>query len=96
MVRVTARSDSMAALQAFCKLVGRSPGTSKLTKELALELSGCSHPVLVYQHIPGVSNTLADALSLRAPDAAKVPIMLEGVPRLHLGERGLSWWLLGE
>ena len=77
-------------MYAFVKLVAKSPLLNALTKELALELSEFAHPVLVYEHIPGVSNVIADALSRNT-----IPRALEGVIEVTPPVRDDTWWLLG-
>ena len=55
----------MTALTAVSKLKGSSPAVRALTREIALEFTeACFHPTEV-QHIPGVTNVLADVLSRR-------------------------------
>ena len=53
----------MTALTAVSKRKCFSPAVRTLTRELALEFTeACFHPTEV-QHIPGVTNVLADLLS---------------------------------
>ena len=87
-VRVAVKSDSLSALHAFVKLVAHAPLLNQLTKELALELAEFSHPLMTYEHIPGITNTLADALS-----RDRVPECLVGLPQLTPPPRDSSWWL---
>ena len=59
------QGDNMTALTAASKLKASSPAVRMLTREIALEFTeACFHPTEV-QHIPGVTNVLADLLSRR-------------------------------
>ena len=59
------KGDNMTALTAASKLKGSSPAVRTLTREIALEFTeACFYPTEV-QHIPGVTNVLADILSRR-------------------------------
>jgi hypothetical protein len=92
-VMVHVKSDSLSACQVMLKLVAKSPSMNQIACELALEFSESAHPPTIAEHVPGLSNTLADALSrLRAPSPAKVPTALANVARITVPPRSRKWW----
>ena len=93
-LQVSVRSDSLGALKAIAKRASGAPGLSLLLQELALDEAEFATTVANLTHIPGFSNTWADALSrLFAPEPAAVPSALTGVPRTPAPPRGARWYL---
>ena len=71
-----------------------SYGLNVVAREVALELADAAYRPLGAEHIPGVANTLADALS-RVSDPAKVwqlPAQLQGAVRALVPERPRAWY----
>ncbi len=92
-VLVHVKSDNISACRVLLKLVAHSPSMNQIARELALDFAECSHPPTIAEHVPGISNILADALSrLYAPEAAKVPTALVGIPRISVPPRPRQWW----
>jgi hypothetical protein len=80
---IALRSDSLATLGALGKMSSPAPGVNAVLREIALVEGSSGNGFAALAHIPGVTNTWADALSrLGAPDAKPVPPELEGIPRL--------------
>ncbi len=68
---------------------GSSYGLNVVASEVALELADAAYRPLVAEHVPGVANTLADALSC-VSDPAKIrqlPAQLQGGVRALVPER---------
>ena len=73
---------------------GSSCGLNIVAREVALELADAAYRPLVAEHIPGVANTLADALS-RVGDPAKtwqLPAQLRSAVRANVPQRPRSWY----
>ena len=90
------RSDSAVGLAAVCNLKTKSPQILAIVLEASLDLALGRYQVRAADHIPGVSNLEADALSrLTAPDAKAFPLSLVGVPRVSTDDFRLTkFWSL--
>eukprot|EP00435_Cladocopium_sp_Y103_P038136 s490_g10.t1 len=76
-VRLYVRSDSVSTLSLLTKLKVKASsfGLGVIARELALEFGTCSYRPRYLQHIPGLSNDWADALSrLSQPNATRKPL----------------------
>ena len=77
---VTVRSDSHGSLSAISRLASASPSLNLIVAEIALDVSALPDgiaPVDRLVHIPGISNTVADALSrVHAPERHRIPAVL--------------------
>ena len=64
-VRLYVKSDSVSTLSLLAKLKvkAKSHGLGSIARELALEFGTCSYKPRFLQHIPGITNDWADALS---------------------------------
>ena len=93
-VVVHVRSDSLGALKAIAKHASPSPGISTLLREFALEEAESELCFGSLDHIPGFSNTLADALSrLVAPEPKALPLALGHLQGTLVPIRSRSWWI---
>ena len=73
-VVVRCKSDSRAALGAILKLSTASRSLQPIVREIALDMAQGVYNVQLFQHIPGFTNVLPDALSrLSAPGEAGKP-----------------------
>ena len=91
---LSVRGDNMAALSLLCRMQPKSPSLNLVARELALAISLGSYLPDIVQHIPGVSNTIADALSRRFEVAnfvlpSQLEYSYEHVPEV----RDEAWWL---
>ena len=80
---IMVRSDSISALILVLQFRTSGEGTTTIAKELALDISrGIYRPQLA-QHVPGIANKAADALSrLNDPNQVyEIPECLAKVPR---------------
>ena len=59
------RGDSISALILCLELKTRGKGTGILAREIALDVAMSEYMPTVVEHIPGIDNVLADALSRR-------------------------------
>ena len=95
-VRLILRSDNVGALTIYSTVRGRSTSLNLLAREYALELASGAFEPDVIEHIPGISNTVADALSRRGdPSKAAtwaVPSFLSNATQVHPPLRVDSWW----
>ena len=91
---VSVRSDSLGALLAASKASSPSPELNIVLREIALEDAELGSRIHCAQHIPGMANDLADALSrLSAPEPKPVALVLRHIPRTPVPRRDRSWWL---
>ena len=91
---VVVRGDNVTMLTMVLQFNGSSYGLNVVASEVALELADAAYRPLVAEHVPGVANTLADALS-RVSDPAKVwqlPAQLQGAVRALVPERPRAWY----
>ena len=91
---VKIRTDSTAALGAACRLRSSDPRMNAIARELALDLAEAQYELDLLEHLPGISNELADALSrLSQPGSpAMVPNALARAMRAKVEARSRSWW----
>ena len=90
------RSDSLGALRAIAKNGSGTPGVGTILRELSLEEAKLGSAISSLTHIPGISNTWADALSrLEAPEPKVVPVPLQHVTRAPAPMRNKAWWNTG-
>ena len=88
---VELRTDSACAIASLTSLRSKSSSVLKVALELALDLAEDKFEVLEVLHIPGVTNTEADALSrLWAPKPLSVPFSLRDVRKATPANRGLA------
>ena len=76
-------------------LKGSGDALALVAKELALDLGQCEYVPHIIEHLPGVANITADALSHRFDPEKQVwsvPPMLQGIPPAQLQAREPSWW----
>ena len=59
---ITIRSDNMSALALACRLK-TSAASRSIGKEIAMVYTSAAFEPKVVEHIPGITNTVADALS---------------------------------
>lgn len=78
----------MSALIRMLRLKTTGITAGIVAREVALDTASACYTPHVVEHIPGFSNVLADALSLRfAPQPKQIPDVLQGVPGTVLPER---------
>ena len=82
----------MAALAMTAKM--KTNISSLIAKELAIALSKASFTIKLLIHVPGVMNSIADALSrLNDPNHKfEVPPLLANVPRARVEDRGPGFY----
>ena len=86
------RSDNIAALSMGAKMKIRS--SPLIAQELALLSSRAAHEPRAFEHVPGISNTMADTLNrLCEPGVApKLPPQLENSTRAMTSSITRSWY----
>ncbi len=89
---VRVQADSMPALGAAVKLTSPATILNELAMELALALESIGAEVAIGEHIRGVLNVEADALS-RLHEGAELPARLRCVARHKAPVRCESWFL---
>ncbi len=88
------RSDSVSALTMVLKCKSAGRGSALIAAELALDIAHTCYRPDIAEHLPGVCNTWADALS-RMWDPAKraaVPAALAALPRATVPPRPREWY----
>ena len=76
------------------KMQPHSPQLGIIARELALDVASASYAPDVTEHLPGLANVAADALS-RKHDPSKVyavPTYLSNCPEQEVPPRLRSWW----
>eukprot|EP00971_Amphidinium_carterae_P125058 2477746-Amphidinium_carterae.1 len=92
--RVAVKSDSLSACRAFLKTTYKSPLLAPIARELAIDMALQCYQITEVVHIPGVSNTVADALSrLHAPEPKRLPDAVKGLPQSSVQTRDENFWL---
>ncbi len=92
-VRIRLRSDSLSTLFAVASMKAKAPGLSLIMAELALERAELGTDISECVHIPGVTNTIADALSrLTAPDGKPLPSEIYPSLQVPLPLRDDRFW----
>ena len=92
MLRV--KSDSISALVLTLNLKTKGKGAGIVARELALDVAASEYAPNVAEHIPGVENILADALSRRfEPNFDFIlPTVFSTVPEAVLPPRGTDYF----
>ena len=93
-VNLSVKMDSVSALTILlkCKSAGDAP--SVVAREVALDMAGSIYIPNVMQHVPGVANVMADALS-RWHDPGRereLPALLRGASLRIVAPRLQPWW----
>ena len=93
-VSVRVRGDNMAALAMLAKMQPKSRSLQIVARELALDLSQCSYSPDFIEHVPGISNGVADALSRMAEvnSSFQLPTMLSTTRFDAAPHRNSAWW----
>ena len=91
---LTIRTDNIAALAMCAKMQPHSQQLGIVARELALDVADSSYSPDIVEHIPGLSNVAADALSRLAQPGkeAQIPEYLHATPRHICKPRGTRWW----
>ena len=87
-------SDNMASLAMVCRMQPHSPVLAVVARELALDISDSVYEPQLAEHIPGISNIVADMLSRKFDPEKKytLPPLLAGCKQIHPEERRPAWW----
>ena len=91
LAEIRVQADSLAALGAAVKLTSPVPVLNELAMELALALESIGAEVTLGEHIRGILNVEADALS-RLYEGAELPARLRCVPRTLAPARHEAWY----
>ena len=90
---VRIKSDSLGALRLAMELSSSSPHLNKVAQEIALHLAIGDAQISLLEHIPGITNIQADALSrLNAPDAKTIPGSLSNAKRVFPPNWDARFW----
>ena len=95
-VWLTLRSDNIGALSIFSAVRGRSTSLNLLAREYALDMSAGTFEPDFIEHIPGISNAVADELSCKNDPQYKkswsVPSFLAKAKEIIPPPRFDTWW----
>ena len=92
-LRVRLKSDSLGALRLAMKLPPSSPHLNRIAQEIALHLALDDAAIDLLEHVPGVTNVQADALSrLDAPEPKVIPMCRTSDRRLYPAPRDEHSW----
>ena len=93
-VSIRVRGDNIAALTMLAKMQPKSFSLQVVARELALDLSQCSYSPDFIEHIPGVSNGIADSLSHMAEQGSdfQLPTFLSNARCDIPPVRDEKWW----
>ena len=91
---ITIKTDSMAAIGAWSKERSSTPSINAIVREMALDQAEGLYEFTVIEHISGLDNDIADALSrLSEPEAGKsLPPCLHWAVRDTPPRRNESYW----
>ena len=87
-------TDNMAALAMVCKMQPHSPALNVIARELALDIADALYEPQICEHVPGVANIAADALSRKwePTHRYRLPPVLKHATEVHPPQRPPSWW----
>ena len=89
-VRLSVRTDNVAALTLLCKMQPHSARLGLIAREIALDISASCYTPDVAEHVPGISNKAGDALSRSgAPVPPPLPTYLKNELRTQPVKRGV-------
>ena len=93
-VKICLRGDNMAALYAVAKMQPKSKALGIVARELALDLADASYSVDFLQHVAGLANVTADALSRKEQPGKtfKLPSLLSNAVEVKPPARAPCWW----
>jgi hypothetical protein len=94
-VRLAARGDNVGSLHMMMELKIRGDGPTKIARELALELGDGAYAPEVTEHIPGLINIEADALSRRYDPSKgpwQAPAFVAGIEETLLPPRPVGYY----
>ena len=88
------KSDSISALVLTLNLKTRGKSAGIVARELALDVAASEYAPHVAEHIPGIENTLADALSRQFEPGFqyKLPLEFAAVTETVLPPRGIDYF----
>eukprot|EP00435_Cladocopium_sp_Y103_P029553 s2001_g7.t1 len=92
--KVHCRSDSLSLLLSLVKGRAKSADLAVIAREFSIDMARDLYRLHILNHIPGVTNIEADALSrILAPVPPKLPPSLDGVPwaRVNIGP---DFWIV--
>jgi hypothetical protein len=91
---VTVRGDNVTMLTMVLHFKGCSQGLAAIAREAALEVADAAYRPLCAEHIPGVANGIADALSrMHEPGATRaLPACLRNARRVDAPARPRTWY----
>ena len=89
---VRIKSDNISALAMSSKMKIRA--SPLIAKEIALLYSEAAHEPRIFEHVPGVANVLADALSrIYEPGTdKKLPPQLSSAKKIQVPRRSRTWY----
>ena len=83
MLSVRVKSDNVGALRMLLNLTSSSDPLSIIAREVALDIASDNYQISELEHVPGITNVAADALSrLWAPQSEPLPNLGEAVQDL--------------
>ena len=93
-VVVTVWGDNMSAVWMLAKLQPKSKALGVIAREVAIDLSCASYAPDFTEHLPGVTNVTADALSRRFQPGKSYPTppLLADAAEMQPPERVITWW----
>ena len=93
-VKICLRGDNLAALYAVAKMQPKSKALNIVARELALDLADASYTVDFIQHVAGLANVTADALSRKRQPGKEfiLPGLLASAIEVTPPNRSPSWW----
>ena len=90
---VAYRSDNTGILEALAQRCAPATSLNIIMQEWAIDEAWAEYPIRYLEHIPGVSNTISDALSrLSSPSPSPLPACLRHVPRTVIMPRETSFY----
>ena len=95
---VAVRGDNVTMLTMLVHFRGKSPALATVAREVALEVAGAAYRPVSAEHIPGVANSVADALSrMHAPSVGggspnTLPACLARCTRVEVPARPRAWY----
>ena len=93
-VSIRVRGDNLGALSLLCRMQPKSASLQLVAREIALEISQCAYAPDLVEHVPGITNVIADLLSRHSELGEKfqLPESLSQARFIAPPLRDSRWW----
>ena len=95
-VSIRIKSDNVGALRTILKMTSPSQPMGQIAREIALDVAAGNYQVTELQHVAGITNVAADALSrMWSPEPLDFPLSIGEESRDPVPDFGSRYWKAG-